>query len=175
MDLDVIPECYVDTNMIETLVSPDQRYNHQKGCGTVAKVMKENFKDDFALGIIDKDKKQLDYLNEFDEISQKGSLILHKHKTRNHFFIQICPAMEKFMINSAKEVGLNLNDFGLSSELNELKKQAKSTTSKEDIRFKKLVKELVRNSATDIKRLQSWVSYLKTNRHKVVIDDLKKI
>jgi hypothetical protein len=41
MDLCIITECYVDTNLIETLSPPDGHYNHQKGCGTVTKVMKE--------------------------------------------------------------------------------------------------------------------------------------
>ena len=41
MDLAIIPECFVDTNLIETLIPPISQYNHQKGCGTVTKVMKE--------------------------------------------------------------------------------------------------------------------------------------
>ncbi len=40
MDLSVLPECYVDTCLIETIVPPDKHYNHQKGTGTVAKKMK---------------------------------------------------------------------------------------------------------------------------------------
>jgi hypothetical protein len=60
MNFAIIPECYVDTNLVETLVPPTGRgYNHQHGCGTVTKVMKERFADGFAVGIIDKDKKEL--------------------------------------------------------------------------------------------------------------------
>ena len=33
----VLPECYIDTNLIETLVPPQRMYNHQKGCPSVAK------------------------------------------------------------------------------------------------------------------------------------------
>jgi len=29
------------TNLIETLIPPISQYNHQKGCGTATKVMKE--------------------------------------------------------------------------------------------------------------------------------------
>ena len=36
----VIPECYIDTNLVETL-SCTGGCNHQKGCNQVAKVMKE--------------------------------------------------------------------------------------------------------------------------------------
>jgi hypothetical protein len=61
MDFHIIPECYLDTNLIETLVPPEgDGYNHQMGCPNVAKKMTEGkaLKDGFALGIIDKDKKK---------------------------------------------------------------------------------------------------------------------
>lgn len=89
MDQSVIPECFVDTNLIETLVPPIKQYNHQKGCGTIAKIMKERFADRFALGIIDKDKFEVAYLMEFTVVIKKGSLILHKHNSSPlpHFLI----------------------------------------------------------------------------------------
>jgi hypothetical protein len=76
MDQSVIPECFIDTNLLETLVPPITQYNHQKGCGTVTKVMKERFTDRFALGIIDKDKYEVEYLKEFEEVCSSDSLIL---------------------------------------------------------------------------------------------------
>ena len=90
MDNAIIPACYVDTNLIETLVPPVKRnnrreYNHQKGCGGVAQTMKNEFSDRFALGIIDKDKQQLDYLKEFTQEIDWGSLVPHKHATRHHY------------------------------------------------------------------------------------------
>lgn len=38
----IIPECYIDTNLVETLVCSGG-CNHQKGCNQVAKVMQEKF------------------------------------------------------------------------------------------------------------------------------------
>lgn len=42
-DLDIIPECYIDTNLIETILNTKGCYtegvNHQKGCNTVVKTM----------------------------------------------------------------------------------------------------------------------------------------
>src|SRR6266540_5277344 len=78
MELSVIPECYIDTNLIETLVPPNKGYNHQKGCGTVTKVMREYFADNFAVGVVDKDKQELDYLKEFFLVLAKGSIELYK-------------------------------------------------------------------------------------------------
>lgn len=167
MDLSIIPECYVDTNLIETLVPPNKQYNHQKGCGTVTKVMKERFTDRFALGIIDKDRTQVDYLKEFTLISDQGHLLLHKHRTRSHFIIQINPAMECFIIEAAESVDISLSDFDLPTDLNPLKKISKSVNSKSDVRFKRLFKALKKEKAPSILLLFNWLSYLKENRYNI--------
>ncbi len=175
MDLHIIPECYVDTNLIETLVPTARGFNHQKGCGTVAKVMKEKFPDDFAVGIIDKDKLQLDYLNEFDVIHIFDNLTLHKHKSRSHFIIQIFPAIEKFILSAVKESQLDLANYDLPYDFNELKKTSKSVNSKFDKRFKKLFKDIQASGNSEFTKLGSWVTYLKEKNYNANIDELKEI
>jgi len=172
MDLSIIPECYVDTNLIETLV-PDKGYNHQKGCGTVTRVMKEKFSDSFALAIIDKDKKEVDYLNEFNEIYNcNGLLYLHQHNIRPHFIIQICPAIEQFILTTSISASISLSDFGLPNNLETLKKLSKSTTSKNDYRFKGLFKALSQSNVEEIMLLKHWITYLKANKYNVNIQEL---
>lgn len=47
-DLDIVPECYIDTNLVETLLNmagePTDGVNHQKGCNTVVKTITEKMK-----------------------------------------------------------------------------------------------------------------------------------
>ncbi|MGN6268219.1 MAG: hypothetical protein ACTHM5_21275 [Ginsengibacter sp.] len=173
MDQSVIPECYVDTNLVETLVPPTRQYNHQKGCGTVTKVMKEKFADRFALGIIDRDKHEVDYLKEFTEICTASSLILHKHKTRHHYIIQICPAMERFILSNVTQAGISLNEFDLPSDLDLLKKESKSVNSKSDQRFKKLFKTLKQQNAPEIQKLCNWIKYLKETNYQADVSVLR--
>jgi len=175
MDQSIIPECYVDTNLIETIVPPKKHYNHQKGCGTVAKVMKEKFADLFALGIIDKDKYQLDYLIEFSEIINLNSLVLHKHASRHHYIIQINPAIERFILNNADEVGVSLEDFGLPSDFDRLKKASKTVNSKNDPRFKRLFKTLLKHNAKDVLKLSLWITYLKGHNYTADIEAVKAL
>ncbi len=52
--LNVMPECYVDTNLIEYLL--DGVVNHQHCCSKVVGQLNNTFADKFAIGIIDKDK-----------------------------------------------------------------------------------------------------------------------
>lgn len=175
MDLCIIPECYVDTNLIETLVPTNTGYNHQMGCGTVASKMQGSFADQFALGIIDKDKKELDYMKQFFEIASKGNLRLFKHKTRHHYMIQICPAIERFLLENVKLAGLSMNDYGLPEDLDRLKKHSKTTRTKNDDKFKSLFKALRRAETPDIMRLTNWVSYLKENCYQANVEALRAI
>lgn len=137
-------------HLIETLMPPTKKYNHQKGCGTVTKVMMDKFADRFAVGIIDKDRKEVDYLNEFNNEFDNGSLLLHKHKSRHHYIIQVSPAMERFILVNAQAAGLNLEDFGLPEDFEKLKKESKKATKQADQRFfKSLFKTMYKKGSPD--------------------------
>lgn len=104
----IIPECYVDTNLIETLAPTPKGYNHQKGCNNVVKVMKEKLTDKFAVGIVDKDKRQISYVDEFEEITHTDSLYFYKHPDKAHFLIMIAPAVDCFILKCALESNVNI-------------------------------------------------------------------
>ena len=176
MDDAIMPECYVDTNLIETLAPPSGKgYNHQKGCGTVTSKMKKQFSDRFALGIIDRDKQQVEYLNEFNEEIRCGSLILHKHNTKHHYIIQINPAVETFFVTNARQAGISLSDHNLPIDFNLLKKESKQEISKNDQRFKNLFRAIKNAGSKEFMVLGKWVEYLRDNNYQARIEDLKGI
>ncbi len=175
VDLSIIPECYVDTNLIETLVPPQTGYNHQKGCGTVSNLMKGKLSNAFAVGIIDRDKKDLDYLREFDLIIQLENLYLFRHRLRHHFIIQISPAIERFIISNAIICGVNLNNYGLPATLAELKYISKKTDSKSDPRFRQLFKDIKNKGSEEFRTLANWITYLKENTYKASTHELKAL
>ncbi len=170
-DLSFIPECFIDTNLAETLLG-GVGVNHQKGCGTVSSRMKDKFADGFAVGLLDKDKQQVEYLKEFSEVSSTEHLILFKHPQKHHYIIQVVPAMERFILNAMAEVDLLPEESGLPIDFNRFKKMAKTVNSKDEPTFKKLFKKLVREEAGQIILLKSWLNYLKENRYDANIDDL---
>ncbi len=177
VDLSIIPECYIDTNLIETIVPPIKGYNHQKGAGTVTRLMQGKLNDKFAVGIVDKDKKQLKYVEEFDLKINIGDLLLFKHKNpqKHHYLIFINPAMEKWIIKNTDEVGISLQDYGLSNNLKELTKMTKKVTSKKDNTFKKLFLELKIRNPQNIEILSNWIKYLKENPYNVDINKMQKM
>lgn len=173
VDFNIISECFIDTNLIETLVPTPKGYNHQKGCNNVVGVMQKRMGDQFALGIVDKDKRQVSYLNEFEEVAHSESLFLYKHKSKAHYLIQIAPAADGFILKCATETGTDVTRFGLPTALKSFTSCTKQVTSKEDIRFKQLFQEI--GSAGEINILQHWVKYLKKHVYDSETTELKSI
>jgi hypothetical protein len=172
-DYHIVPECYIDTNLAEFLLD-SHGVNHQKGCNAVAKKMMEsNLKDLFSIGIIDNDKRQHSYVSEFEEIAHTQHVALLKHKERPHYFVRISPAMDQFILDCAKEQGVNLKDYGLPSELEEFTKITKDVKAKNDYRFKSLFGAL--ESCEEITKLRSALNYLNDNQYKCDTAELQKI
>ena len=145
------------------------------GCHKVAYKMQNDFKDDFALGIIDKDKKSMKYLDEFVLIVRDRNLFLYKHPDKHHFIIQIYPAIERFILDSSDEVGINLSEYGLENELEGLKQKTKKQTSKRDPYLIMLFKELKNRNAKQVIILSKWIIYLKENNFQSKIEEIQKL
>ena len=164
MDKNIITECFVDTCLVESLVVTTVGYNHQKGCNNVVKVMQGKLADKFALGIVDKDKRSLEYLEEFEEKERfNEELYLYKHKTKPHYIIQIAPAVEEFILKNAQTCNITLATYGLPTVLNQFIDETKTIKVKGDARFLQLFAEFKRRNVESITKLTGWIEYLKTN------------
>lgn len=172
-DWHIVPECYIDTNLAEYLLG-SRGVNHQKGCNAVAKKMMEsNLKDQFSIGIIDNDKRQHSYVSEFAEIAHTHHVTLLKHKNRPHYFIRISPAMDQFILDCATKQGINLQDYGLPSELEAFTKITKDVKAKNDYRFKSLFMAL--KNCKEISKLRSVLNYLNDAQYKCDTTELQRL
>ncbi len=156
-----MPECFVDTNLIEYLLNAG--VNHQHCCSKVVGQLKSTFADKFAIGIIDKDKVQLGYIQECDIIATAEHLTLMKHRERHQYLITIAPAVDKFVLDCAQEQMVDVKDFGLPSELITFTKESKSVSSNSDPRFKSLFAAIKNNS--EIHTLKMALKYLCENQY----------
>lgn len=168
----IIPECYVDTNLVETLVCT-AGCNHQKGCNQVAKVMQEKFADRFAVGIIDADKRTPGYLNDFNAVASSRHIQLYRHISRAHYFILIHPAIDGFILACAEAGDVNMADYGLSPVLKNFTVQTKNVMSNREPRFKKLFRTL--ENVGEIRIMKSLISYLVAARYNVSDNELSAI
>jgi hypothetical protein len=175
MDKLIIPECFADTLLIETLVPTERGYNHQHSCFKVEATMKGM--DNFALGVIDNDKRQIKYLDHFLVIDEvEGALILwrHNNKQRHHYLIQICPALERWILNVCGSENINVVDFGLENDLDAIKRQTKSASSLHNPKLKSLFEEINRkNENESVRKLKGWITLLKDKHYQVDINELK--
>jgi len=161
-----IPECCLDTLLIEVLLKRSNAVNHGKGNSSVASKMKEErMLDCFAVGIIDKDKIEVKDLAEYESIEKlnKEQLKLFRHPVRPHYIIQICPAIEKWILNECRKAGISLTNYELPDDVKKLAKM-KSQTQRSDPRFKRLFKDMAANENCDeAQELLRWLEYLRDN------------
>lgn len=168
----IIPECYIDTNLVETLVCPGG-CNHQKGCNQVAKVMQEKFAGRFAVGMIDADKRRPGYLNEFREIAASQHLRLFRHTGRQHFIMLVQPAADGFILACASEAKADMAEYGLSPVLKEFTSQTKNVMSNKDPHFRRLFKA-IRNTG-EFKLLESVLRYLADNTYNAADEEISAL
>src|ERR1019366_8164562 len=162
-----LPECNLDTLLVEVLLEKSFSVSHQKGNSSIAVKMDEkSLKNSFAVGIIDEDKVKLKALENFREIAKltKRGLKFFEHidPDRRHYFIQICPAIEKWILDESKKGKINIADekYKLPDTLSGLVK-LKSSFQRNDQRFKLLFLDMLENEKCDeIIALKKWLLFL---------------
>jgi hypothetical protein len=179
-DNHIIPECYIDTTLMEILIPPEKQYNHTKGVPAVVKKMMEELIDNFAIAVLDKDpdkkQKEIKYFNEFELLIEINNIRLHRHKNKSrHHYLIFHPPFEDWIISEAKETKLSLESYNLPSQRNELIKITKPPTPNDIPKFKKLFKALKQNNAKGITLLLQWTDYLISNPYNADITKLKNI
>jgi hypothetical protein len=158
-ELNIVPECYVDTKVAE-IVGRARKYNHQHGCGNVANELKNKLKDNIALGIVDEDKNKgavSKYFVEFNIVKTENNLVLKKHKERKHYLVLVCPEMEEWLLNDGKAVGIAPSDFDLPKDLKGFKQISKIQDIDKNIGFHQFIKRLLQENAPAITTLKSWI------------------
>jgi polyhydroxyalkanoate synthesis regulator phasin len=98
----------------------------------------------------------------------------HKDKDKHHFIIQICPALEKWILEVCKKGSIDISKFGLTEFLDSLKNYTKTQSNLQDEKLKKLFKEIAnKKDIKEVNKLRSWITILKGKNYRVDINDLK--
>ncbi|MEO7310026.1 MAG: hypothetical protein ABIX01_06490 [Chitinophagaceae bacterium] len=175
IELNIFPECNVDTKIAEILGGAKKKYNHHAGVGGVSNKMQTNkLKDQPVLGIIDEDKGKGSipkYFLEFYTILEKDNLILKGHPNKKHFLILVCPAAEKWLMNDAKRVGISptSDEYNLPDKLKDFTDISKIKDIDRNEGFYRFIKALVREKSPSITTLKLWIELFKENN----LDSLK--
>ncbi len=169
-----VPECFFDTVLLKKLLQTNNRLMHRKGCNNVANDLKsDRLKNLFAVAIIDKDKKELDYLKECEIKYDANKLLLLKHKTEKHYIIQLNPPLENWVVEILDENNLAIENFGYPRSFKKLKKEIKSDIDNEnDVKLNALVNAIVKTDCETIKKMRSFLHHLKDKNYEADINTL---
>ena len=170
-----VPECYFDTVLVAKILRADKkRLLHRKGCNNVVNDLNsQRLKNSFAVGIVDKDKTELDYFKDCTAIYNADKLILWKHKDRMQFVIQLNPPLEKWIIELLGESGIAIEDFEYSKDFKKLKKQIKADIDSEsDEKLNRLVNAILKLDCESIRKINSVLKYLKEKNYQADTNEL---
>ncbi len=170
--LHIVPECYVDTNLVQMLMQV-KGVNHQHSCGQVTNTMQNRFGNGFSVGVVDNDKKQSKYSKECLEIAHSNELILCQHPGTHHYLIKINNIMETFILNCANELGLSLDDLGIKGDIDELKSITKDEDSLDNPKLRKILKAV--SHANEMNLLAEVLNYLDSTKYNASSADLQAI
>ena len=178
----VIPECNVDSCLFNVLLNFEKDgVNHTKGNTTVIKKVQEKFSDLFCVAIIDKDRRDIDFLKNECKLVEVKSMEAYfrvfEREGKNHYFIQMVPAIEQWIMKVTSELDINIAETDLKiSTVAELKKISKQLVSKNNERFKTLFKLMIKkaeeNNYKPILKLRAIINYLLEKNYQADINEL---
>lgn len=162
----VYPECNVDTNLVGYLLGGHAM--HKSTCNEVVKAM--NKTDHFAVGIIDADKRMptmdTGFKKHCTETVADGNIrhiTMDIHDDGKRYIFTVKPAMDKFILDAAKEQNIDLKAAGYSSKLEEFKKETKRIQAAEDPKLRHLFDKIKDNK--ELQRFRYTLKYLMTKQY----------
>lgn len=115
----VFVECNPDETLVVALNVLRRDVVHSGDKGRVARKLRENTG---TVGLVDEDPGRADppTLTRFVEVSTSHDVRLKIDRTQNNRLIVICPRLEPWLIKTAKEAGVKMEEFNLSENVQEL-------------------------------------------------------
>ena len=172
--LNVFPECNVDTNLVGYILGGFVK--HKSTCNEVAKAV--NKSNEFAVGIIDADKRMatldcgfVKYENGYEADGVNVHITMFIHTDGKRFMFTVKPAMDKFLLNAARELGLDLREAGYPSTLEGFKKETKRIQAAVDPKLRNLF-AMIRDNE-EMQRFRNTLKYLVNKQYDVDIEVVK--
>ncbi len=160
--IQLLPECYADTLLIDILGYKNP--NHQPSISEVANAMSHRgYKNQLAIGVIDKDKNMPAYFADFEVLKRTESLELKKHPQKKHYTIILCPAFEVFIQTAAEEVKIDLAKFGFGN-LKYFKSVCKSIHAAKNQNLKQLLNTINQKQAPSTEQIKNWINEIIENK-----------
>lgn len=148
----IFVECKPDRVLVETVTNISRK--EIRHAGNKPRVCKELMKRRGCKGLVDEDpwSVQPPYLKKLELIKDSSSFgikLLHD-ASRNNYVIVLCPRLEEWILNAAKEMQIDLKKYNLPEDGERFHREININLEK----FKKLITEL-KSSSRRLKKLQN--------------------
>lgn len=157
----IFPECNVDTNLVGYILGGYPK--HKSTCNEVTKAV--NMSDEFAVGIIDADKRPatmdagfIRYEQPEDIIDKHKHLTMYIHQDNKRYMFTVSPAMDKFIWDLVREMSVNIKEFGYKSTFEAFKKETKKIQAATDPTLRNLFQKIADHP--ELTRFRNTLKYL---------------
>ena len=112
-------ECKPDFKLVEVLGIPKKKIKHVAGKGNVCRVLK---KKGNSVGMVDEDPDcpQPSYLKDLQMVEESHGIKLLSDNRSHNLLILLCPNLEAWILEAAKEVGVDVCNYNLPNNASEL-------------------------------------------------------
>jgi len=151
----VIPECHADTLLIRLLGF--ERPTHKEGIGGVANVMKKDYKNRIAVGVVDDDNKIPTYFKSF-EVEKRGNHFIFRYlPQQKHYLLVVTPAFESCIFNIAEEIKISPEKYGFKSA-KQFRNAAKDKNVHKNQNVKQFLNTLIQKKDSPLKEVKTWIT-----------------
>ncbi|OFX57039.1 MAG: hypothetical protein A2046_07585 [Bacteroidetes bacterium GWA2_30_7] len=166
-DIQVCCEGHADKVLLKVLEIPERIISVSGNNSAIARTMERQVKNfhKIIIGLTDKDKKNIPlYFKEFELNDNPDNIFFCKKHNSNQYLIYLCcPAIERWLLDSAKSVNIKPEDYGFSSKIKEFVKDTKSITIEKNQNFYNFLKEIKRKKASSFVFLEKIIKSKITN------------
>ena len=149
----ILVECNPDEALVNFLGIKKKEIIHGNGKSGICKKLKskENIK-----GLVDEDplSPQPKYIEGLKLIEKNHNIKLLYDNDKHNFLIVLCPRLEEWILKAAKEAGVDISDYGLPDNGNDLHKVINFRIGS----FKKLLVEL-KGKSQKLETLERFIKY----------------
>ena len=144
-------EGYADKLLLDILEIHPKYIEEIGAVSQLERMMKKQLKfyHKIIVGIVDYDKgRSLKFFKEFDLCAEPDNIILKQKPNSNQYIIFLKPkAIEQWILDAAKGVGIKPEDHKLLSGMKEFKKQTKSVNVSKNENLKKFIRAVKKEKA----------------------------
>ncbi len=163
MDTRIIPECYIDTTLIEVLGFG--KTNHKLNNSEVIKTLEQNgYNNTIGIGLIDRDKNQPRSLKEkYQVIRRLDDLELYQKRDNSKRFIIVHPVIEKWIDDEAEKYQISRVKYGLPQDFKAFKNITKDINIGKKPGIKNYLSAIQNQQNSGFKKLKDLITDLLNN------------